>query len=131
MVNIQSILLIPLKVKLQALKYKPEACNFIKKRHWHRLFSREFYEIFKNIFFAEHFQKTASAGLRGPGNGSDGVHSKQVFKLARTCQNCILQKTKQVVIEGIIYLAKQLGCCTCTTQSCMAERSGCSCFSGF
>ena len=35
-----------LSIKLQA-----QACNFIKKRLWHRVFSCEFCEIFKNTFF--------------------------------------------------------------------------------
>ena len=93
----------------------------------HRLFSCEFCGIFKKTFFAEHYSTTSSADLRVPGNGSKGVHSKQVFKLVRTCQNCILWKTKKIVIEGISYLIKQLGSCTCTPQSCMVDRSGCSC----
>ena len=37
-----------------------EACNFIKKEALAQVFSCEFCVIFKNTFFAEHFQTTAS-----------------------------------------------------------------------
>ena len=37
----------------------PEACNFIKKETLAQVFSREFCEIFKNIFFTEHLRATA------------------------------------------------------------------------
>ena len=141
MVTVQSILLTPLKIKLQALEYRRRWWNpFVDKhlaqkqppevflkRFWNRLFSCGFHEIFKNIFVAEHFRTTTSAGLRVPGNGSEGVHSKQIFRLVRNCQNYILQKTKKIVIEGISQLVKQPGSCTCTRESCMVDRSGCSC----
>ena len=35
-------------------------CNFIKKETLAQVFSCKFYEIFKNIFFTEHLQATAS-----------------------------------------------------------------------
>ena len=35
--------------------------------------------------------------------------------------------SKKIVIEGISYLVKQLSSCPCTPQSCMVDRSGCSC----
>ena len=38
----------------------PEACSSIKMRLWQRCFSVNFYGIFKNIFFTEHLQVTAS-----------------------------------------------------------------------
>ena len=38
----------------------PEDCNFIKKETMAQVFSCEFYEIFKNIFFTEHLWTTAS-----------------------------------------------------------------------
>ena len=38
---------------------KLQACNVIKKEAMTELFSREFREIFKNIFFTEHFWGTA------------------------------------------------------------------------
>ena len=38
----------------------PEACNFIKKETLSQVFSREFCEIFKNIFFKKHLWTTAS-----------------------------------------------------------------------
>ena len=38
----------------------PEACNFIKKETLGQVFSCEFCEIFKNTFFTEHLQTTAS-----------------------------------------------------------------------
>ena len=41
----------------------PEGCNFIKKRLWPQVFSREFSEISKNIFFTEYFRVTASGTL--------------------------------------------------------------------
>ena len=41
-------------IKLQA------ACNFIKKDTLTQVFSCEFCEISKNIFFTEHFRTTAS-----------------------------------------------------------------------
>ena len=34
--------------------YQPEACNFIKKGTLAQIFSREFWDIFKNTFFTEH-----------------------------------------------------------------------------
>ena len=36
------------------VKLQDEACNFIKRRLWHRCFSCEFCGIFKNTFFTEH-----------------------------------------------------------------------------
>ena len=33
-----------------------EACNFIQQDTQTQVFSREFYEIFKNIFFVEHLR---------------------------------------------------------------------------
>ena len=38
-------------------------CNFIKKETLAQVFSCEFYEISKNIFFTEHLWATASVGL--------------------------------------------------------------------
>ena len=38
---------------------RPQACNFIKKEILAQLFSCEFYEISKNIFFTEHLWTTA------------------------------------------------------------------------
>ena len=39
------------------------ACNFIKKKTMAQVFFCEFCEIFKNKYFIEHLQTTASAGL--------------------------------------------------------------------
>ena len=39
---------------------RAEACNFIKKEALAQVFSCEFYEISKNIFFTEHLRTTAS-----------------------------------------------------------------------
>ena len=44
-------------IKLQAYK----ACNFIKKEALAQVFSSEFFEIFKKIFFTEHPWAAASA----------------------------------------------------------------------
>ena len=38
------------------LKLKAEACNIITKDTLPQMFSCEFCEIFKNIFFTEHFR---------------------------------------------------------------------------
>ena len=38
---------------------RPQACNFIKKEILAQVFSCEFYEISKNIFFTEHLSATA------------------------------------------------------------------------
>ena len=35
---------------------RPQACNFILKKTLAQMFSCEFCEIFKNIFFIEHFR---------------------------------------------------------------------------
>ena len=67
-----------------------------------------------------------STGFRILGKVIGEVHFKQIFRLVKTCQNCTLEK---IVIEGISYLIKQFGTCTCTPQLCMVERSGCSCCS--
>ena len=40
---------------------KSEACNFIKKETLAQVFSCEFCEISKNIFFTEHLWTTATA----------------------------------------------------------------------
>ena len=40
--------------------YRPEACKFIKNETLAQVFSCEFYEISKNIFFTEHHLATAS-----------------------------------------------------------------------
>ena len=40
---------------------RPQACNFIKKEALTLVFSCEFCEISKNIFFTEHLRTTASA----------------------------------------------------------------------
>ena len=37
-----------------------QACNFIQKEILAKVFSREFCEIFKNTFFAEHLRTAAS-----------------------------------------------------------------------
>ena len=37
-----------------------EACNFIKKETLAKVFSCDFWKIFKNAFFTEHFRTTAS-----------------------------------------------------------------------
>ena len=42
------------------IKFQAEACNFIKKEALAQVFSCEFCEISKNIFFAKHPQETAS-----------------------------------------------------------------------
>ena len=39
---------------------RPDACNFIKKETMVQVFSCEFCEISKNIFFTEHLRATAS-----------------------------------------------------------------------
>ena len=44
--------------------FKPQACNFIKKETPAEVFSREFCEISKNIFFIEHLWATASEYLQ-------------------------------------------------------------------
>ena len=41
----------------------PEACNFIKKETLAQVFSCEFWEIFKNIFFIEHLRETTSENI--------------------------------------------------------------------
>ena len=38
----------------------PQACNFIKKEALTKVFSCEFFEIFKNTYFTGHFRTTAS-----------------------------------------------------------------------
>ena len=38
---------------------RPQACNFIKKEILAQVFSCEFYEMSKNIFFTEHLSSTA------------------------------------------------------------------------
>ena len=42
-------------------KWRPQACNFIKKEILAQVFSCEFCDISKNTFFIEHLQATASA----------------------------------------------------------------------
>ena len=42
---------------------RPKACNFIKKETLAQVFSCEFYEVYKNVFFTEHVWATASAYL--------------------------------------------------------------------
>ena len=42
------------------MKLQAEAYNFIKKETLAQVFSCEFCEIFKNTFFTEHLQTTAS-----------------------------------------------------------------------
>ena len=42
------------------IKLQVEACNFIKKDVLTEVYSYEFCKIFKNTFFTEHFQMTAS-----------------------------------------------------------------------
>ena len=41
-------------------KNRPKACNFIKKETLAQVFSCEFYEISKNIFFTEHLPTTVT-----------------------------------------------------------------------
>ena len=41
----------------------PKACNFIKKETLAQVFSCEFREIFKNIFFIEHLRETTSENI--------------------------------------------------------------------
>ena len=43
---------------------RPEACNFIKKKTLTQMYSCEFCEIYKNTFFTEHVQPTASEKLK-------------------------------------------------------------------
>ena len=38
---------------------KPQTCNFIKKETPTRVFSCEFFEIFKNTYFVEYLRKAA------------------------------------------------------------------------
>ena len=42
------------------MKLQAKACNFIEKETLAEVFSCKFGEIFKNIFFTEHLQVTAS-----------------------------------------------------------------------
>ena len=42
------------------VSFQSEACNFIKKESLAHVFSREFCEIYKNIFLSEHLWTTAS-----------------------------------------------------------------------
>ena len=56
-----------------------------------------------------------------------------MFKICENFKNTYFEEhlqtttSKKIVIEGISYFVKQLGSCTCTSQSCMFHRSGCSC----
>ena len=43
--------------------FKVKACNFIKKETLAQVFSCEFCEIFKNIYFLEHLRATASENI--------------------------------------------------------------------
>ena len=47
------------------------ACNFIKKETLVQVFSCEFFEIFKNIFFMEHLRATASEQSRNKMQNTD------------------------------------------------------------
>ena len=49
-------------IKKKGIQRKPEACNFIKKETLAQVFSCEFCEFSKNIFFTEHLWTTVSAG---------------------------------------------------------------------
>ena len=42
-------------------KLQDSTCNYIKKETLAQVFSRDFCEIFKNIFFTDHLRTTASA----------------------------------------------------------------------
>ena len=42
------------------LSCRVEACKFSTKETWAQVFSCEFYEIFKNIYFTQHLQATVS-----------------------------------------------------------------------
>ena len=53
------------------MKLQAEGCNFIKKETLAQVFSREFCEIFKNTFFTEHLQATASTASTFRKNGVD------------------------------------------------------------
>ena len=55
-------------------KFRPQDCNFIKKETHAQVFSCEFCEIFKNTFFREHLQETASE------HNSYTHHNVQDFK---------------------------------------------------
>ena len=47
---------------------RTETCNFIKKQTLAKVFSCEFYEIFKNTFFTEHLPVTAPGAINVHGN---------------------------------------------------------------
>ena len=119
MLPVQSILLIPLRVKLQAsVEYR--------RRWWSPFIVKQLALGFKiQTLVVESFPIKA-AGFRIPGKVSGGVHLKQIFRVVKICPSCIWEQT---VIEGISYLIKQFGTCTCIPQPCMIERTGCSCCS--
>ena len=52
-----------LRLLPEAATRRPEACNFLKKETLAPVFSCEFCEISKNIFFTEHLRTTASVLL--------------------------------------------------------------------
>ena len=58
------------------LDHRPVACNFIKKETLTQVFSCEFCEICKNIFFTEHFWTTAFDTQM---KSMDKIHCKRSF----------------------------------------------------
>ena len=51
----------------------------------------------------------------------------EIFNSIYFEKHLLTTASKKIVIEGISYLVKQLSSCSCTSQSCMVDRGGCSC----
>ena len=62
-------------IRLQAI-----ACNFIKKETLAEVFSCEFWEIIKNIFFTEHLGTTTSVFHKSSNIYPRQISSKYFFK---------------------------------------------------
>ena len=65
---------------------KLQACSFIKKETLAQVFSCEFCEISKNIFFVEHLQETVSTGEKPEGEHDESELSSFTLRLI----NCYL-----------------------------------------
>ena len=80
-------------------KFRPEACNFVKKETLAKVFSCKFYEICNNTFFTEHLWVTAP----------DIWHASKIYlrcyltlwRLVFTKMSCIFKQTLNKLGEQI------------------------------
>ena len=96
---------------------RPEACNFIKKRFWHRCFPVNFVKFLRTPFFIEH-PPVAASERRYFEVDYQKSSKKSIFMFAFELSHffCTLFLTAKRSIE--LAISPSLGCQTCSELFC-------------